>query len=53
MGMVLVKIWFSALDTAPREAKRFAAEHDLPIWKGLVVFWFRSLGGRRGRQIAG
>jgi hypothetical protein len=28
---------------AEKDAARFAAEHDLPFWKGLVVTWFRAL----------
>lgn len=36
---------------AEREAKRFCAEHDMPLHKGLVVTWFRACkGGRRGRR---
>lgn len=36
--------------TAEREADRFAAEHDLPRWKGLVVTWFRNTKKvRRGK----
>ncbi|MBY6242822.1 DUF6551 family protein [Methylosinus sp. Sm6] len=27
---------------AEREAAKFCAEHDLPLWKGLVVTWFRA-----------
>lgn len=33
---------------ADREAARFAAEHDMPAWKGLVVVLFRTTKKARG-----
>jgi hypothetical protein len=32
----------AGLETAEREASRFAAEHDMPLWRALAIVWFRA-----------